>query len=208
MVVNVEKNYAKFKKYIQNYIKREGVNEFLEWLDSSDMRVAPASTKYHMSCEGGLCAHSLNVFYRLIKLIQAEYPEGTECPYSQESIALVALLHDLAKVNYYTISEKNVKNAQGQWEKVPYYTVKDTNDRLIFGSHSMNGYYLASKFFKLTYDEELAILHHMGGLDTTEDTITLKNTIDAYKKSTLALLLHQADMLATCIDELEEETNE
>jgi len=208
MVVNVEKNYAKFRKYIQNYIKREGVEEFLEWLDTSDMKIAPASTKYHMSCEGGLCAHSLNVFYRLIKLIQAEYPEGTECPYSQESIALVALLHDLAKVNYYMISEKNVKNAQGVWEKVPYYTVKDTKDRLIFGSHSMNGYYLASKFFKLTYDEELAILHHMGGLDTTEDTITLKNTIDAYKKSTLALLLHQADMMATCIDELEEESNE
>lgn len=208
MVVNVEKNYAKFRKYIQNYIKREGVEEFLEWLDTSDMKIAPASTKYHMSCEGGLCAHSLNVFYRLIKLIQAEYPEGTECPYSQESIALVALLHDLAKVNYYMISEKNVKNAQGVWEKVPYYAVKDTKDRLIFGSHSMNGYYLASKFFKLTYDEELAILHHMGGLDTTEDTITLKNTIDAYKKSTLALLLHQADMMATCIDELEEESNE
>lgn len=62
MVVNVEKNYAKFRKYIQNYIKREGVEEFLEWLDTSDMKIAPASTKYHMSCEGGLCAHSLNVF--------------------------------------------------------------------------------------------------------------------------------------------------
>jgi hypothetical protein len=86
---------------------------------------------------------------------------------------------------------------------VPYYSVREENDRLIFGSHSEDSYYVASKFFKLTYDEELAILYHMGGLDTTSDSITLKNVICAFKRSPLSILLHIADLMATAVDEVD-----
>lgn len=203
MIIDTEANYNLFKLYLTNFIVRDGIDKFIKWLDSSDAKIAPASTKYHLSCEGGCIQHSLNVFNRLISLIQLEYAGG-ECPYSNETIALVALCHDISKVNFYDIKYRNVKNNEtGIWESVPYYTVKDSKNRFIFGTHSENSLYILRTFFKLSYEEELAILHHMGCFDTSELTAPARNMMDAYKTSKLALLLHTADMLATCIDELD-----
>ena len=56
-------------KFIQIYkenIKREGADKLLEYLEKSDFFVAPASTKFHGSYEGGLLKHSLNVYERLV----------------------------------------------------------------------------------------------------------------------------------------------
>ena len=47
--------------------------------------------------------------------------------YSEETVALVSLLHDVCKMNFYSVDYRNAKNEQGVWEKVPYYTI---NDRL------------------------------------------------------------------------------
>ena len=92
---DISNNYEMFKYFIKTYIKREGVDKLIEWLDSSDASEAPCSTQYHLSCKGGLIQHSLNVFSRLIKCLKDEY--GEECPYTQEQIAIVAILHDLSK---------------------------------------------------------------------------------------------------------------
>ena len=197
----VEKNYNEFMHLIHTNITRIGVDSLIKYLEGSDIKTAPASTRYHNAFKGGLIDHSLNVYKRLNQLITMEYPNN-DCPYTNETITLVALLHDISKVNFYETLERNTKDEHGNWIKVPYYQVKDEFHRFIFGSHSMNSLYMTSKFFKLTYDEELAILHHMGGIDTTEDTLSAKNTVEAYKKSKLALLLHFADMMATTIDEV------
>ena len=51
------------ERFMQLYAKidRKGTADLLEWLEQSDFFVAPASTKYHGSYEGGLLEHSLNV---------------------------------------------------------------------------------------------------------------------------------------------------
>ena len=204
-MINIESNYKKFIKYLQTYVKRDGIDRFIEWLGKTDIDIAPASTKYHMSCDGGLVQHSLNVFMRLISLLNNEYPttaEGVDtCPYSKESIALVALLHDISKVGYYKKIYKNVKNDEtGNWEKVQSYAVKDEDARLLYATHEENSVYILSKFFKLTYDEELAIRYHMGSIDA-EDSFAQNRMLSAYKHCPLALFLHIADMQAMCIDE-------
>ena len=78
-------------------INRAGTLDLLEWLDQSDFFVAPASTKYHGSYEGGLLEHSLNVYDALVKLLTI-YPE---VQVSEESIIITTLFHDLCKVNMY-----------------------------------------------------------------------------------------------------------
>ena len=40
--------------------KREGIEEFIKWLDTTDFKYAPASSQYHSSYRGGLLKHSLN----------------------------------------------------------------------------------------------------------------------------------------------------
>ena len=196
-----KKNFNKYAKYLVSYIKRDGINEFINWLITTDAAIAPASTRYHMSVEGGLIQHSLNVFYRLIKIINMEYPNQEDCPYSKETLALVALCHDVAKFNFYEVQMRNVKNSEtGAWEKVPYYTTRDENNRLIFASHEENSLYILQHFFKLSYDESMAIRWH-GGAFSSSDYRNSGETMNAFRHCKLAVYLHMADTMASCIDE-------
>jgi hypothetical protein len=120
---------------------------------------------------------------------------------SEETIAFVALLHDVSKINFYEVYNRNVKNSSGQWEQVPTYGVREEDNRLVFGIHEENSVYILNQFFKLSYEEALAIRWH-GGCGTSNDPSSQGKMMEAYKVSTLSLLLHIADMQATCIDEL------
>lgn len=195
----VESNYNKFIDLLKTNVTRDGIDGLIKWIESSDMKIAPASTKYHCGYAGGLIEHSLNVYDRLKRLVSMQF--GEQCPYSEETLSLVALLHDISKVNLYEISYRNVKDDEGNWTKVPFYQTKDSKDRFVYGSHAMNSVYIIRTFIKLSYQEELAVLYHMGGFDYTEDSISVKNISEAFSKSPLALLLHQADMQATYLDE-------
>ena len=197
--MDINNNYEMYKYFVKTYIKRDGVDNFLEWLDTTDAIEAPCSTKYHLSCKGGLIQHNLNVFSRLIKFLKDEY--GDNCPYNQEQIAIVALLHDLSKINNYVFGTKNIKNdVTGQWEKQDCIFTKDENDRFFYGTHSETSLYIAKRFFNLTYDEEIAILYHMGGLDYSEAEVS-RNVYTAFRKVPLAYYLHLADFTATIMDE-------
>ena len=104
----------------QQHVTRPGSEKLLDWLDKkTDFFTAPASTRFHGACEGGLCMHSLNVYHALH---DSFFTEGE----NEESYAICALLHDLCKANYYKLGTRNVKNeATGQWEKAPFYSVDD-----------------------------------------------------------------------------------
>ena len=105
-------------------------------------------------------------------------------------MALVALLHDICKMNFYEVSMRNAKNEQtGQWEKVPYYTI---NDKLPYG-HGEKSVYIVSGFMRLTREEAFAIRYHMG-FSGIED----RNVIGrAFEMFPLAFALSVADMEAS-----------
>lgn len=181
----------KFIKIYEENIKRPGSDKLLAWLcsDSSDFFTAPSSTRYHGSYEGGLAEHSLNV-YECLKdyLSRPRTKELYGMDYSEETIAVAALLHDLCKVNFYAVDYRNAKNAQGVWEKVPYYTVRD---HLPYG-HGEKSVYIISGFMRLTREEAFAIRFHMG-FSGNED----KGLVgQALEKFPLALALNVADMEA------------
>lgn len=58
--MNREANIARFEAELAK-VQRPGMDKLLEYIRHSDFYTAPASTKYHLSCEGGLLQHSLNV---------------------------------------------------------------------------------------------------------------------------------------------------
>ena len=51
-----------FLSIARREISRNGLEDFLTWLKSTDFFKSPASTKFHGNYEGGLCEHSLNVY--------------------------------------------------------------------------------------------------------------------------------------------------
>lgn len=106
-----------FKKIYQEHIQRKGADKLLTWLEGSDFFTAPASTRFHGAHEGGLVEHSVHVYQRLKAMCEAEraFNHRFEMP-SEETVAIVGLLHDLCKVNFYSVEMRNRKNDRGVWD--------------------------------------------------------------------------------------------
>ncbi len=187
-------NQERFIKIFQEKITREGADKLLDFLLKSDFFTAPASTRYHLACEGGLLQHSLNVYDCLVDILnRPRMKEVYGVEYSDESIAIAALLHDLCKVNFYKTSYRNVKDETGKWVSAPYYTIEDT---LPYG-HGEKSVYIVSGFMRLTRDEAFAIRYHMG-FSGTEDTGNVGRALEMFP---LAYAVCCADMEAAFLME-------
>lgn len=186
--------------YTEN-IKREGAEELLKMLVNSDFFTAPASTRYHMACNGGLVRHSVNVYERLKALceFESQHSAGFKMP-SPETIAICGLLHDVCKIGIYKTEMRNRKNSSGQWEQYPFYI---TEDSLPYG-HGEKSVYMVSSYMKLSRDEAMAIRWHMGFSDA--DGRDRSQTLGrAFTMHPLSMLTFMADMQATFIDEAEQD---
>ena len=184
-------NKERFIEIYKKYITREGSDKLLEFLlsNNSDFFVAPASTRFHGSYDGGLLDHSLNVYDCLKDYLQRERVKETYgLSYSEESIAIVALLHDICKINCYKKGTRNVKE-NGVWVQVPTY---EYNDTLPYG-HGEKSVYMISGYMRLTREEAFAIRYHMG-FSGTEDA---RHVGSAFEMFPLAFALSTADMEAT-----------
>ena len=191
----------KFEKLFCDNVKREGAERLLQWLRQSDFFTAPASTRFHLNTEGGLVTHSIHVHERLKALCMAEKQRAGKGDLTQqelESIAIVGLLHDICKVDFYDVEYRNRKNEHGQWEKYPCYVVKD---QLPYG-HGEKSVYMISGFMKLTREEAMAIRWHMGFSDNEFKAggFAVGNAFEQYP---FAVLTHLADLQATYLDEVE-----
>lgn len=107
--------------------------------------------------------------------------------YTPETVAVVALLHDVCKVDVYTQEE------DGSYSY---------NDPFPIG-HGEKSIYYIQRFMKLGFEEATAIRWHMGAYDKAARS-DLRDLDKAFKKSPLAVMLHIADMMATHFDEREE----
>lgn len=190
----IEKNKQEFLDLAKTNIKRDGIEDLLKWLVSTDFFEAPASTKFHSAEAGGLCMHSINVYKRLVKLATEEFGEEN---INLETLTIVSLFHDICKCCYYKVEMRNVKE-DGVWVQKPFYTV---DDALPYG-HGEKSVYILNGYIRLTREEALAINWHMGGFDrrVMGGDFTLEK---AYYKYPLSVLVHISDIMATYLDETE-----
>ena len=109
--------------------------------------------------------------------------------YSDESIAIVALLHDLCKIGCYKKGTRNVKDESGKWQTVPSYTF---DDPLPYG-HGEKSVYIANGYIRLNREEAMAIRWHMGFSGPEDNRLVGR----AFAKYPLAFALSVADMEAS-----------
>ena len=183
----------RFVSIFRQYIHREGAEELLNYLLQSDFFEAPASARYHSAVAGGLCQHSLNVYdclraYLARPRVQQVYGLSGE-DYTEESIAVVALLHDLCKIGCYRPGFRNVKDERGVWQKVATYNFED---EFPFG-HGEKSVWMVMKYMKLSDHEAFAIRYHMG-FSGEEDARTVGQALSRFP---LAFALNVADSEAT-----------
>lgn len=211
----------RFKKYILPRTGARGGNRLLAYLlTKTDFFTAPASKRNHMATVGGLCRHSLNVDDALCEIMLT--PGSLWNQYAidhnitRETIAVVALLHDICKVNFYVDGFKNQKtydpdkvaaadkwkrkkDGQGEfiWETVPSY---DIDDKFPIG-HGEKSLFMISQYIDLSRDEIMAIRWHMGFTIPQPDWGTLNDAMDC---SPFIIATHMADLTATHLMEVEE----
>lgn len=184
----IENNKNRFVELI-NSINIEGadIEGLITYLSESDFFYAPASTQYNCSYDGGLCEHSLHVYEALVDLVAKYAPNKN---YSEDTLKIVGLLHDIAKIGFYEQYSRNVK-VGNKWESVLEFRVKDVKERDILGSKGLSSFLTISKYLPLNKDEIIAIANQYDG--TKEVDIEMKNLLS---KCQLVVLLHTADVLS------------
>lgn len=207
--MNQSKNKKRFVELLAG-LNREGKEELLEFLEKkTDFYTAPASTRFHLSCEGGLLQHSLNVYDCMLLKKQSPIWEPLLRNISAESIAVVSLLHDVCKVNSYVKEPRNRKTYDSQkvaaaprgsvkrdeqgefiWETVMENHYEDS---LPLG-HGEKSVFLIMKHMKLTEEELMAIRWHMGFSDEKATNTYIGKAMEMYP---LVLALYEADMEAS-----------
>jgi len=185
MEINIEEQKQKFIDLCRAAIHREGFDKLLDWMSRADFFTAPASTHYHGGYAGGLCQHSMDVYEYAKRIVPI-----TDRTFSEESLAVAALLHDLCKVNFYRTDFRNQK-INGEWQQVPCYTV---SEKFKFGGHGSKSVFLIQQFMKLLPDEAIAINCHMGAFDNDK-------VGECFAACPLAWVIHVADEAATYLIE-------
>ena len=203
-----QNNIDRFEQLLMS-TNRTGTDKLIEFLRKSDFYTAPASTKYHLSCEGGLLQHSLNVYDALISKVKNN-PTWQQ-DFNPASLIVTALLHDLCKTYFYVSEVKNRKvykengskmdsNGRYDWESYMGYTIED---QFPYG-HGEKSVMMIEQFIRLSHEERYAIRWHMGFSEPKENWNSLGKT---YEKYPLALALSEADLEATYLMEKEDTAN-
>lgn len=178
---------------------RTGIDKVISKLEENGFFEAPASTKFHLSCKGGLLEHSLNVYEAAMFLreqVIARKPE-LEAELPADSVAICALLHDTCKSDIYKEGIQSRKNADGYWEKYVGYQV-DYTAGLPLGHGEKSVIMLLSWGLDLTEAEIMAIRWHMSAWDMPMQSPEHKESFNAAKsKSALVSLIQSADGIAT-----------
>lgn len=197
----MEDKKERFKKLLRS-TGSEGIEKVITYLEKSGFFLAPASTKHHLSFDGGLLEHSLNVYdmaMALRKSIVGLKPEMDE-KLPEKSIIIAALLHDTSKANIYKKAQKWKKDEQNRW--VSYDSYETDYHRMPVGHGEKSVIMLLSLGLKMTVDEIVAIRWHMGAWDLAFQSFEAKSNIsEAGNRYPLLSLIQAADNLATHIME-------
>ena len=192
----IEMLWARYKELLLS-TNRTGVDKFINWLETTDFKYAPASTQHHYAFPGGLLAHTVNVYDSMIN----DYQEMIKFfNLSYDTVIIVALLHDIYKTNSFVVNYKNVKDEDGKWTRVPYYTWDEAEP---LGKAEKSIFLALENGIELTKVER-AMIRNANGFSETDNIARVSN---CFAKCPQALVLYFASMSATYVLENEKMPN-
>lgn len=182
--------------------KRQGMEKLIACMEENGFFTAPCSTSHHLSKEGGLAEHHLNVLDAAIILRNSL---GIVDGIDDASIIICSLLHDIGKMGQFgkpnyvpnmlkgRATKANPNPEPRQSEAKPF----KSNPELLHVDHEVRALAIISKFIDLTEEEQLAILWHNGLYGPFKYEIQGQET-------PLYMIIHFADMWASRVMEREE----
>lgn len=200
--MNIVENKNYFISLVKQFVKRDGVDQLLTWLERSDFFVCPASTQFNLPVEGGLCQHALNVADSLVKryfdkgiydLEESDALVVLDNEMTIENILVVSLLSSINKANCYVKDFKNVK-VNGKWEQQEYWK---WNEQFLYSGRGGKSVFILQQYMRLYVEEAQAIAFILAGEDNIFSGVIDSTYRKIYEQSSLALYLHLAEMEAT-----------
>lgn len=172
--------------------EREGMADLLQYIAECGFLTAPCSGGHHLSKEGGLLEHSINVLHCAEKISVALIGGKNLDKPMKDSIAICALLHDLGKMGQFEKPNyiPNILKSGEQSSSKPYVT----NPDLLPVDHEIRSIAIASMFIDLTEEEQFAILYHNGMYGNLKYALSGNET-------QLYMIIHWADMWASRVIE-------
>lgn len=177
---------------------RVGIDELIAYMKINGFFSSPCSAANHLAKPGGLAEHSYNVLCIMSGLSYMLHKSDIPAGEIDNTIAITAILHDLGKMGQFNKpgyvpnmlkgrpTKANPNPEPYQSEKKPYVV----NPDLLCVDHEVRSIAIASRFIRLTEEEQQAILWHNGLYGPFRYEIQGKET-------PLYMLLHFADMWAS-----------
>ena len=170
---------------IENLLRstgRTGINNVIEHLRRGGFYSVPASQKKHHNYKGGLAKHSLEVYKIAMEFYEELKSSGIEYSFDENSVILCSLLHDVCKMDEYTIYRDGTAHHTKR-----YYENKTRRH----GTKSVD--LLTSWGLELTQEEIKAIHWHMGSWAPHARELYKQSYFIASLNSILVYLIHTAD---------------
>lgn len=196
---NLEQFYANIEKFISEprATKLLGLYQSQEEL----LAFAPASSKasFHNSFSGGYVDHVNRVVEAAIKVTTLWSEMGATINFSMEELVFSAINHDLGKLGMFgkpryipNDSEWHIKNQGANYKpnaELPFLPVQD-NSLFI----------LQNEGIQITVNEYIAIKIHDGLYDEGNKPFLISGQNESKLRTSLPLILHQADMMASRVE--------
>jgi hypothetical protein len=200
----IQANWVDLMNYIEEYISEPRKEKLLAFYEqySERLMLLPASHKkeYHNAFPGGYVEHVLRVIRCSLK--QAELWESEECDMSTftvEELVFSALNHDLGKLG--NEDEDSYIPQTDQWRKDKLGEDYMFNLKIPFASVPDRGlFFLQSHGIQYTFNEMVAIQTHDGLYDEGNKKYLMGYGPEQKFRTSLPLILHQADLMASRIE--------
>jgi len=199
----ISTNLGRFYELIEAHISEPRATKLLALYQGQEelLALAPASSKasFHNSFPGGYVDHVIRVTEAALVVRNAWESMGATINFTEEELVFSALNHDLGKLGLGgkpryipNDSEWHIKNQGANYKpntELPFLPVQD-NSLFI----------LQSEGISVTVNEYIAIRIHDGLYDESNKPYLISGQNESKLRTSLPLILHQADLMASRIE--------
>jgi hypothetical protein len=199
----IQANLERFYTIIEKYISEPRTTKLLALYQSQEdnLAFAPASSRasYHNAFPGGYVDHVNRVVEAAIKVTTLWSEMGATINFSMEELVFSAINHDLGKLG--RDGQPAYLPNDSEWHVKNQGAIYKPNTELAFiPIQDSSLFILQQAGIELTFNEWTAIKTHDGLYDDGNKAYLISSQNESKLRTSLPLILHQADILAARVE--------
>ena len=199
----IQANLERFYSNIETYISEPRTTKLLALYQSQEdnLAFAPASSRasYHNAFPGGYVDHVNRVVEAALKVTKLWDNMGATINFSTEELVFSAINHDLGKLG--RDGQPAYLPNDSEWHVKNQGAIYKPNTELAFiPIQDSSLFILQQAGIELTFNEWTAIKTHDGLYDDGNKAYLISSQNESKLRTSLPLILHQADILAARVE--------